>query len=140
MGDLTLGDCSTADLYPAFHPGEAKSIVLCNTVKGEELFDYLKPRFDFCVLDIQRELLANKQLSAPFKKPSGRDSVLSILLQGQFDGGSIPELRLTARQTVRTNIQMVIPWSLRSFVSRRYKWIKGSIMSIYGKRNVERKE
>lgn len=123
VSDLTLGDCNTASDYTGFHPGEAKSIVLCNTRCGENLFERLKNEFDYCHLNLEKEQRVNKQLSAPSDRPPDRESTLRIFACGEFDYKSIPALRLTTKQKIKTRIQMILPWKFRNSVGTKLKQI-----------------
>ena len=121
VSDLTLGDCNTAGDYPEFHPGEAKSIVLCNTPHGKSLFESLKNEFDGCNLNLEKEQRVNKQLNAPSHRPAERESTLKMFACGEFDRKRLPALRLTPKQKIKTRIQMILPWKFRSSVGTKLK-------------------
>lgn len=75
VGDITIGDCDSAKLYPHFHPDECKSSVIVNTSIGNAVWEDVKNLFDYDVLDLMKEAEANHQLSHPFVRPKSRDCI-----------------------------------------------------------------
>lgn len=84
VGDITIGDCDSAKLFPDFHPRQGKSTVLINNSHGIDLWDRVKHLFDFADLDVEKEAKANHQLSYPFVRPSVRDAIYSDVYQLDF--------------------------------------------------------
>lgn len=75
VGDITIGDCDTANLYKDFHPNEATSVVMINNPQGKRLWDLLEELFESQDLDIGREAMVNHQLDHPFPRPEVRDTI-----------------------------------------------------------------
>lgn len=75
VGDITIGDCDSASLYPNFHKGESKSTVIINNEHGSELWCRVNNLFDYIDLDLLKEANINHQLSHSFKRPDERDSI-----------------------------------------------------------------
>ena len=88
IGDITIGDCDSHNLYPQFHEKEATSTIIVNNRKGELLWNIVDCMFDFSELDLSKEAHANTQLSKPSQKPDNWDEILS-----ETQHSSIVELR-----------------------------------------------
>lgn len=72
VGDITIGDCDTSNLYPSFHPKAAVSTVILNSEQGRLFWTEKQSLFDTITIDLIRESKANKQLSAPSVCPEER--------------------------------------------------------------------
>ncbi len=81
-GDISVGDCGTADAYPSFPLSTPLSSVLINTSRGEALFSSLFERGSIKVhpLDLEREVSSNKALFKPAMRPKDRDNVYRDLI------------------------------------------------------------
>lgn len=99
VGDITIGDCDSHANYPSFHPNEATSVVIINTVTGMNLWECMKQHFDFIDLDIQKEVEVNVQLKQSFKCPPERETIYEEINQL-----SIQEIkkRYARKKTVRS--------------------------------------
>ena len=75
VGDITIGDCDSHVNYPSFHPHEATSVVIINTVAGINLWERTSQYFDFINLDIQKEAEVNVPLRESFKCPPERETI-----------------------------------------------------------------
>lgn len=83
VGDITLGDSWGSDL-----PGEEQrkgiSLVLVQSEKGRELLAMAD--IEFCDVDIDKAVSANKQLRHPSKRPAQRDEFMAAIRNGKrFD-------------------------------------------------------
>lgn len=65
VGDLTMGDCNTWMDYFDFYPEYPISSLMLNTESGLRLFDEVKDKLEYKVLDYNKEQIGNKQLSRP---------------------------------------------------------------------------
>lgn len=79
VGDITIGDCDSYRDYPHFHPNEATSAMIINTVVGNSLWEKTKKYFDYEFLDIEKEADVNKQLKSSFKRPIERNTIYNEL-------------------------------------------------------------
>ena len=59
VGDITIGDCDSAKLYPNFHPNESKSSIIVNNSNGTYLWSMVKKNFFYTYLDLQYEAEIN---------------------------------------------------------------------------------
>lgn len=71
-GDITIGDCDSAKLYPTFFPEYSRSAVIINTAKGEQYWHEYNGLFKQCDLNIEEEARVNRPLSKPEEMPSER--------------------------------------------------------------------
>lgn len=73
VGDISLGDCDSRNLYPWFHSGEASSTLILNTTKGVDFYtQHLRNEIDDMPIDLIKESEVNHQLRHPFHKPIER--------------------------------------------------------------------
>lgn len=79
VGDITIGDCDSYSCYPSFHPKEATSVLVVNSLRGESLWMKSISNFDYIDLNIQKEAEVNKQLRQCFKRPVERDTIYDEL-------------------------------------------------------------
>lgn len=79
VGDITIGDCDSAQHYSDFHPKSSCSTIIINTKKGEDFWNRNRKHFDFKDLDLEKEALVNTQLRHPSKRPDIRDIVYKDL-------------------------------------------------------------
>lgn len=75
VGDITIGDCDSAKLYPEFHPKFSKNTVLINSDKGSTLWQEYSSLFDTTTLDIEQEAMVNRPLRNPEKCPEDRERI-----------------------------------------------------------------
>lgn len=73
VGDLTLGDCNTADYYFWFYPGQAANLVLLNSNKGKRLFHELEDRISYREINTEREHYKNLPLYKASTKKEERN-------------------------------------------------------------------
>ena len=78
-GDITIGDCDSAKLYPTFYPEFSKSAIIINSAKGEQYWDEYNGLFKQCDLDIEKEAQVNRPLSKPEEMPPERSTIYSSL-------------------------------------------------------------
>ena len=79
VGDITIGDCDSWAHYPHFHPNEATSAVLINTLKGKIFWHSSDKLFDLVNLDLNTEAGVNSQLTHPFACPPERETIYAEL-------------------------------------------------------------
>ena len=75
VGDITIGDCDSSKFYGSFHPKEATSCVIVNSINGKLLWEQCSKNIDYTDLDINKEAEYNHQLSKPVDKPESRDTI-----------------------------------------------------------------
>ena len=75
VSDITMGDCDSESLYPAFFPNSSKSIVIINTKKGERVWNDIKGLYDYIHLDYESEVKANNCLKQPSEMPERRNQI-----------------------------------------------------------------
>ena len=85
VGDFTFGDCDSCQFYTEFHPYESNSILLLNSDKAKQLWERgLNTQFEFCILNLNREVMYNQQLSHPCKRPDEREGIYHELLHSDW--------------------------------------------------------
>ena len=85
VGDITLGDCATAEAYLDFHPDMPASVVLVNTDRGAGLLDKLPERtWDYASIDREREERENHCLHAPTPRPDVRSVIYKDLARMNY--------------------------------------------------------
>lgn len=116
VGDITIGDCDSAKLYPDFYANESKSSVIINNSNGTSLWIMVKDDFFYTNMDLKNEVEANGQLSCPFKKPSNRSQIYSdVKTMSYWQFKSKYAAPTTMRQKVLAIVQTCMPFA--------YKWI-----------------
>lgn len=85
VSDLTLGDCASRSSYADFHPYTEMSTVLVNTSQGEKLWNLISKDTWQREINAAKEVLLNKQLHEPFSEPTDRETVLRLMMNGNFD-------------------------------------------------------
>lgn len=85
VGDLTLGDCDSYELYNSFHPKEATSTVIINTTKGQVLWKSCNEKFDSVPMNLRVEAKINTQLRSSSVSPPERNIIMKDILQADID-------------------------------------------------------
>lgn len=119
FGDLTIGDCASADFYPNFHSDRPVSTVIINTSVGERMMKEIKGFIDIIAIDAARESHLNKQLESPSIRPNKRDTLyrdLSALPYEQFEKRYLK--RPTFKTLVKERIKSVISVRARKEIKR----------------------
>lgn len=76
VGEISIGDCDSHDLYSDFHPSEATSTVIINSLKGKKLWNTTKNKVEYRDLDLIKEAEVNTQLSHATCKPSNWEEII----------------------------------------------------------------
>ena len=116
VGDITIGDCDSAKLYPNFHPNESKSSIIVNNSNGTYLWSMVKKNFFYTYLDLQYEAEINHQLSIPFKKPSSRSQIYS-------DAKKMSYWKFKSKYAAPTTIRQKVLAIVQTYIPFAYKWI-----------------
>lgn len=128
VSDITIGDCNSYKKYKDFHPYEASSIVLLNSMVGEQFWNAVSNQFDAIPLDLTAEVQANGQLHSPSLRTEDRDAVCADFAQGRFE---IYEESLLKQMTIQKRLriwsQIHIPLKLRMKLSGSIRWLKRKV-------------
>ena len=119
ISDITLGDCGSVEAYPKFGMRGATSIVLLNSSKGTAAFRQLSDGMRLDVLDIEREILANRQLNAPSYRPEARDRFFKDISSVPYH--MIKDEYLPKKSIIRKiwdKIKMLVPWQVRCYIKK----------------------
>lgn len=79
-GDITIGDCANSNAYKSLL-GKSLSTIVVNTAQGIKLWNGVKEQFEYEIADYDKEVLLNKQLHEPVKRPNKRDEFYCDLMQ-----------------------------------------------------------
>lgn len=79
IGDITIGDCDSADHYGMKYQSMSASTVILHSEKGRVLWKEMEGAFESTSLDLELEAKQNAQLSAPFPMPAQREEIFETL-------------------------------------------------------------
>lgn len=116
MGDITIGDFDSHNLYPEFCPEFGKSTVIINTNQGYELWKETCGLFHTLNIDLDKEAAVNHQLDHPFKKSVIRDFIYQDVKRLSFK-----ELQ---KKYARPNTkQQKILFAIQTYIPELYKLV-----------------
>lgn len=122
VGDITIGDCDSAKLYPNFYPNESKSSVIINNPNGTCLWAMVKDDFFYINMDLENEAKANHQLTTPFEKPLGRSQIYTdVKKMSYWQFKSKYASPITIRQKVLAIVQSYVPFAYKWIIQRTLK-------------------
>jgi len=75
IGDITLGDCANKEEHMSFGFSQVLSSVFINTYVGKMIWQQLKQELTFEKANLEKEILLNKQLHMPVKRPEIRNQI-----------------------------------------------------------------
>jgi len=128
VSDITIGDCNSYRKYTRFHPYEASSIVLLNSMAGQQFWNAVSNQFDAIPLDVTAEMQANGQLHSPSLRSEDRDAVCADFVQGRFEiyEENLFKQMVTLKR-LRVWSQTRIPLKLRMKLSGSIRWLKRKV-------------
>ena len=113
LGDITIGDCDSADRYGVKWQSMSASTVIIHSGKGQRLWDAIADEFDFISLDLAYEAQRNAQLSGPFFMPPEREGLFQRLGEMSWEEiqttCALPEGRNTR---LKNTLRQFIPYEM----------------------------
>lgn len=80
VGDFSIGDSSSSDFYLNFYPNESCSSLFINSPKAKAYwFDGISELFDYCKLNVKKEIELNHPLRKSAERPILRDEVYKMI-------------------------------------------------------------
>lgn len=129
-GDITIGDCSTADIELDFFPHESTSAVFINTEKGIKLWKDAKELFFYKELNSQIEIKLNHPLRNPTLRPENRDKVFYDIatkgyrnvMETNCEGRSLKSSLLMKKRLMFPSLSILLKKASKSNSLIRYMW------------------
>lgn len=127
-GDLTLGDLGSHALYEnMLGDDRALSLLAVNTEKGHALIEVCKDAIDSTEADYSAEVKINKQLSAPVKRPEGRDAFYGELFESGYSEAVARKYgkKTSAKEMLRNMIIYHVPQQTRKRIKKIIRKVRG---------------
>ena len=128
LGDLTLGDLGSSNAYEhILGDDRALSLIAVNTEKGNTLLRSVQNELDSTEADYLAEVKINKQLSAPMKRPEGRDAFYRELFENSYSEVVATKYgkKPSAKEMLRNVIIYHVPQQTRKRLKRIIRKVRG---------------
>lgn len=114
VSDLTLADCwGVEQLGIHFDSRQGLSLVLANTLNGQQLFHDVSEQFEWAPISSDFPAKSNQPFKAPCKKPDNREELLKDIM---INGYRIEKKYLSNGTLLKEMIKGTIPQGMKSKV------------------------
>ena len=112
VGDFTVGDVNSWELYYDFYPELAPSLVIINSETAMKLFDNIKYKVHYKNISIDEEVKLNNALSKQTNYPSDRDYIYNSYFNNEARVNKLDIKRIA---------KTIIPFKLRLAIKKMRK-------------------